>query len=1050
MISHFFINRPIFASVISLIITFGGLVAGFFLPIEQFPNITPPQVQISTNFQGASAEVVADAIAAPLEQQINAVENMIYMYSQSSSTGDLAISTFFDIGASIEQAQIDVQNAVNLALPQLPAEVVQTGVSVYKQTPAFLLIAAMQSPDGRFDDLYISNYATVNVVNELQRIPGVSQVNIIGPRDYAMRVWLRPDLMAQMSITVQDITTAIRDQNQQFASGQLGQSPNPRPVEMTIPVVTLGRLNDPKQFEEIIVRANLDGSLVRLKDVGRVELGAQNYDVIGEVNNLGATLIAIYQEYGANALNIAEQTYATMKRLSKSFPAGIEYSIPYDTTRFVKISIQEVIKTLFEAAVLVALVVLVFLQSFRATLIPVLAMVVSIVGTLAGMYLFGFSLNTLTLFGMVLAIGIVVDDAIVVVENVDRNIREHRLQPKEAAMRAMTEVTGPVIAIAFVLTAVFVPVAFLGGIAGQLYKQFALTISISVIISAIVALTLSPALAAIILKPPTNDSWFTKGFNNVFGKITHGYEKGASWLVRHRAIGCIIFFIVIGALLLFFKYTPSSFVPNEDQGYFIVISNLPDGASLGRTEAVAKKIYDITMKNPAIEGIVSLTGFSLLDNINRTNIGSYFPIMIDWDKRKAPDMQAAGLISSIGQQYSEEISEAQVFAFSPPAIQGLGTVGGFEFWVESRGSGGLQDMADVLNTFMDKANARPELTALNLSFESENMQLFVDLDRAKTSSMSVKVSDVFQTLQAFLGSLFVNNFNKFGRVWDVMLQAEPKYRQTIDDIGEVYVRSSTQQMIPLKALLKTEFTKGANIISHFNGFLAAKITGNASEGYSSGQAMDAMAAVAKEVLPQDYAFAWGGESYQEQSTGGTSNAVLLAGLLMVFLVLSALYERWSLPIVVILATPFGLLGAFVAIWLKDMSNDIYFQVGLVTLIALSAKNAILIVEFATIKRAEGKGVIEAALEAARLRFRAIIMTSLTFILGVVPLVTSTGAGAASRHSVGTGVMGGMISAVLLAIFFVPLFFRIIEERSTKNRINKTAESPPAETPPKEP
>lgn len=1026
MISHFFIDKPIFASVISILIVLAGLVALRNLPIEQYPNITPPQIQVTTNFTGADAMTVAENVASPIEQQVNGVEDMIYMYSQNSASGDMILNVFFEIGSNADMAQVNVQNRVNMALPRLPPEVQRVGVTVNKQTPNILLFITVQSPDGTLDDIFVSNYTTINIVDELLRVPGVSNATVVGARDYSMRIWLKPDRMAQLAITAVDVVNAIKEQNQQFAVGQIGQAPTPHPVEMTIPVVTKGRLITPDEFENIILRANPDGSMVLLKDVGRAELGAQDYSVNTKLDGKSTAAIAIYQQFGANALDVAEKVKETMKRLEANFPKGLVYSIPYDTTKFIKASISEVVTTIFEAAILVVIVVYVFLQSIRATIVPILALIVSIVGTFAGMYIFGFSINTLTLFGLVLAIGIVVDDAIVVIENVERNIREFGYSAREAAIRAMHEVTGPVIAIVFVLCAVFIPVAFLGGIAGQLYRQFAITIAISVIISGVVALTLSPAIAALLLRKEITPSRFAMWFNRNFDRFTKGYLSIAEWLIHRTLFTLACFGVLLLGLWMLAHYTPTSFVPNEDQGYLMAISNLPDGSSLDRTTALDAKLFDIAMTNPAIEHVVSLSGFSLLDGLNRTNVGANFLVLKDWSLRKAKDMRLRSVFRFLHDQYSK-ITEALVLTFNPPAIQGLGTVGGFEFWIESRGAQGIAGLSKTVADFLEESMAHPVLSNLTTTFQADNMQLFVDLDRYKARSYGVGINDIFETLQVLLGSLYVNDFNKFGRTFRVTAQAEPAYRYKIDDIGEVYVRSKEGEMIPMKSLVTLKYVAGPTIISRFNGFNGARILGQAAPGFSSGQAMDAMEEIAKKVLPQEMTYAWSGESYQEKATGGTSLSVLLGGIVVVFLVLAALYEKWSLPLAIILAVPFGLFGAFLAIFFSGITNDVYFQVGLVTLIALAAKNAILIVEFAVLKRNEGMPIINAALEAARLRFRAILMTSLTFIFGVIPLVLSSGAGANSRHSVGTGVLGGMISATFFAVFFVPFFYRIIEE-----------------------
>lgn len=1028
----FFVERPIFSSVISIVIVLIGLLALFFLPIEQYPNITPPLIQVSSTYTGANAETMSDTVSAPLEQQINGTENMIYMFSQNSSSGNSVISVYFDIGTDIDLAQINVQNAVNLAMAQLPEEVRRMGVVVNKQTPNILMIVAIQSPNERFDDIFISNYATLNIVDELKRIKGMSAVNIVGARDYSMRIWLRPDRLAQLQLSTTDIVNAIKEQNALFAVGQVGKSPNIDPVSLTLSVTTLGRLSEPEQFENIILRANQDGSMVLLKDVGRVELGAQNYDVNGMLNGKSTVLIACYQQYGANALQVGQEIKNTMIQLEKSFPAGIEYSIPYDTTNYVKRSITEVATTFFEAAVLVVLVVWVFLQSFRATLIPVLAIVVSIIGAFAGMYVMGFSLNTLTLFGLVLAIGIVVDDAIVVIENVERIMREMKLSAKDAAVLAMEEVSGPVIATTLVLCAVFIPVAFMGGIAGQLYRQFAITITISVLVSSVVALTLSPSLAALILKPEEHPAKWAVWFNRVFEKFTNLYLTGATWIIHRRVIGLGMIGALLAAVVVLAKVVPSSFVPEEDQGYLFVIGNLPSGASLDRTSEVSKDILKASKGVPGVDMVVSLDGFSLLEGLNRTSVSTNFIVLKDWKQRTAPGEHASEVLRKLRPIYAK-IPEANIVTFNPPAIQGLGTVGGFEFWIQNRGGGDINRLEAVTNDFIAKAKLRPELTGIFSTFKTDDLQLFVDLDRYKTRSLGVQISDVFYTLQSLLGSLYVNDFNKFGRVFKVMIQAEPSYRTSVQDIGELYVRSFLGEMIPLKSIVNVKYDKGPSLVSRFNGFVASKINGSAAHGYSSGESMRAMEEVAKEVLPTEMTYSWSGQSYQEKTAGSSSNYVLVGGIIGVFLILSALYERWSLPLAVVAAVPFGVFGAFAAVFVMGMNNDVYFQVGLVTLIGLAAKNAILIVEFAAAMNKAGMPIIEAALKAAKMRFRAIIMTSLTFIFGTIPLVMSSGAGAASRQSVGMGVMGGMIAATFMAVFFVPLFYRLIEELSQRGK-----------------
>lgn len=1024
MISRFFINNPIFASVISLLIAFAGFMAMHNLPVEQYPNITPPLIQVSTNYNGANAEVMANDVASPLEQQILGVQDMIYMYSQNSSTGTMTLDIYFAIGANPNMAQVNVQNEINQAQAQLPAAVQQEGLTITQQSPNILLIVALSSPSGVFDETYVSNFSNINVVNDLDLLPGISNINVIGQRNYAMRIWLKPDLMAQMGISPKDVVEAVKEQNADFGLGQLGQAPNTHPVTLTVPFTTQGRLSTPEQFENIVLRADLSGSMVLLKDVANVTLGAEDYTVDGELDGQSTILLAVYQEYGANALDVSESIHKAMEKISKNFPKGIEYSIPYDSTLFIKASIAEVVRTIFEAACLVVLVVFIFLQKWRATLIPVMALIVSIVGAFAGMYLLNYSINTLTLFGMVLAIGIVVDDAIVVVENIERNMRDYNLTPKEAALKAMEEVSAPIIAIVFVLCAVFIPVAFLGGIAGQLYRQFAMTIAVSVVFSGIVALSLSPSIAALLLKPNAKEMRWANWFNRGFQWITDKYLSLTKILIERSILGIAIFIVLLGAIGYLFIRTPTSLVPNEDQGYVIAIASLPDGASLDRTVAIDSQIEKIAMKHPGVEHVVSLTGFSLIESLNRTSVGTSFIILKNWKERKAKSLHAAGIIQDLNREYFM-LQDAQVIVLNPPAIQGLGTVGGFEFWLENRGDRGALALKEAVGSMVQAASKRPELLPLHTTAEFDNLQFYVDLNRPKARMLGVGISDAFQALQTLVGSVYVNNFNKYGRVYQVIVQAEPAYREKLSDLGNMYVRSSLGEMVPLKSIMTISNTSGPNLVSRFNDYPAAEILSAPAPGYTSGQAIKAMEEIAKETLPEDISYGWSGVAYQEIATGGTSLTVFAAALLMVFLILAALYEKWSAPLVIILAVPFGVFGALCAITIKGMPNDVYFQIGLVTLIALSAKNAILIVEFAIQKCKEGLEIKEAAIQAAALRFRAIIMTSLTFIFGVLPLVTSQGAGAASRHSVGVGVMGGMISATTLALFFVPLFFKLL-------------------------
>jgi HAE1 family hydrophobic/amphiphilic exporter-1/multidrug efflux pump len=1024
MFSRFFIDRPIFAAVISIFMVLAGLAAIRALPIAQYPEIAPPVVTVQAIYPGASAETLAETVAAPIENAINGVPGMIYMSSNSSSNGLVQIQVTFEIGTNVDDAAINVNNRVKQIESRLPQEVRRQGVTVERGSSSFLQVIAFYSPDGRFDDLFISNYVTLNVLDELKRLPGTTNVQIFGAKDYAMRIWLRPDRLAALRLTPGDVIAAVNEQNSQFAAGKIGQAPASKGQDVVYTVVTRGRLSDPQEFEKIIVRANPDGSSVRLADVARVELGSKDYEFIGRYNGRDSTLVGIFLAPGANALEVAKNARATMAELAKRFPEGLAYAVPYDTTLFVEVSIREVLYTLGEAMLLVFLVVYLFLQSWRAAIIPFAAVPVSLIGTFAGIHLLGYSINTLTLFGMVLSIGIVVDDAIVVLENVERIMREEGLPPRDAAVRAMREVTGPIIAIVLTLVAVFVPIAFLGGLTGELYRQFAVTIAISVVISGIVALTLSPALCALILKPHEAPNRFFAAFNRWFSRVTHRYTDGVVFMIRHAVLGVALFALMVVVTAGLWRFTPGSLVPDEDQGFYIAAVILPDGASLERTDRVVQKVEEAVRSNPNNQDIVSFTGFDFIGGGFRNNAATMFVTQKHWDERKVTAAQLVGELFA----KTMGIREALVLAFNPPPIFGLGTAGGYELYIQNRGEGDAKKLSEVVQAFLARANQDPMLGGAQTLWRATSPQVLADVDREKAKTLGVAIDDVFNTLQATLGSFYVNDFNKYGRTWQVLLSAEPGFRMRPDDIRNVFVRGRNGEMVPLTSLVTMRYTSGPDAIERFNNLPAVKVIGQAAPGVSSGQAIERVEQIAAEVLPRDFSFDWGGTSYQEKRSGGASTFALVLAVIMVFLILAAQYERWSLPLSVLFALPFGTFGALAAVWLRGMTNDVYFQIGLVTLLGLAAKNAILIVEFAVYKVQEGMSPGAAAVEAARLRFRPILMTSLAFILGVLPLAISTGAGAGARHSVGTGVMGGMLAATFLAIFFVPLFFKVIFER----------------------
>ena len=1016
--SKFFITRPIFAAVISIIIVLAGIAAALKLSIAQYPQIAPPTVIITASYPGASAETLSKTVAGPIEEQLSGVEGLLYFNSSTDSSGTLNITATFEIGTNIDQATFNVSNRVNIASPRLPETVRRTGVVVQKKSNDILLVVMLTSKDKQFDPLYLSNYATLNVLDEIKRVKGVGDANIFGARDYSMRIWLKPDRMAQLGVTTSDIAAAIQSQNAQYAAGKIGQEPSLGDQQLVYTVNAKGRLLDPNQFGNIIIRAAGPNGILYLKDIARIELGAQTYDINTTLNGKPGVGIPIFLQTGANALDTAKGVKEKMAELKERFPKGMDFEIPYDTSNFVKASMKEVFKTLAEAMVLVVLVVFLFLQNWRATLIPIIAVPISLIGTFAGLYLFGFSINTLTLFAMVLSIGIVVDDAIVVLENIERLMSEEKLSPIKAAIKSMEQVAAAVVAIVLVLCAVFVPVAFMGGIAGELYRQFAVTVAIAVVISGVVALTLTPALCAIVLNPNNINSKFFDRFNNGFNRLTHFYIKVVKSTLHHRFIGGIVFVGIVIASIFLFKFTPTSFIPSEDQGYVITAVMLPDGATINRTSKTTEAVRSAIAKDPASTFQFAVNGYDLIGGGNKSNAATMFVRLKDWDERKSSASDIVKKLFGIGMMQPDGLA----IAFNPPSIRGLGSSGSMEIYIQSRSDTDPLHLFAAVNLFIEALKKEPRLAGINTFFRPTVPQLFIEVDEAKAMSLGIPISSIYDTLQSTMGSLYVNDFNKSGRTYRVQLQAEAPYRMKPDDLGKVYVRSNTGAMVPLSAVSSVNSIVGAEQLERFNGLLSAKVLAGGSPGVSSGDAIKLVEKIAKESLPDGYQMAWTGQAYQEKRTGSAALFAFGFAIIMVFLILAAQFETWALPLAVIMAVPFALTGALIAVMIRGMPNDIYFQIGLITLIGLAAKNAILIVEFASQKMEEGMPIMEAAIEAARLRFRPIVMTSMAFVFGIVPLVVATGAGAAARQSMGTGVFGGMILATFIATIFIPLFF----------------------------
>ena len=1024
---NFFIDRPVFSAVISIVIVIVGIIGLTMLPIDQYPQITPPVVKISASYPGASATTVSQAVATPIEQELNGTPGMLYMESTSSNSGGFSATVTFDISSDPDLAAVEIQNRLKLAESRLPAEVIQNGISVEKQAASQLMTICLTSSDPKFDEIYLSNFATINVLDVLRRIPGVGRVSNIGSRYYAMQIWVQPDKMANFGLTVQDLQNALKDQNRESAAGVLGQQPVSG-LDVTIPITTQGRLSTVSQFEDIVVRANPDGSIIRLRDVARVSLEASSYNTESGINGGNAAVLGIYMLPGANAMEVARKVKNAMEDISRNFPEGLTYEIPFDMTTYISESIHEVYKTLFEALFLVIVVVFLSLQNWRATLIPVVAVPISLIGTFGFMLVFGFSLNILTLLGLILAIGIVVDDAIVVVENVERIMEEEKLSAYEATKKAMDGLTGALIATSLVLAAVFVPVSFLPGITGQLYRQFTITIVVSVLISTIVALTLSPVMCSLILKPSSGKRNIVFRYINYWLRIgNHKYVDVIRRVIRHPRRVMSAFGFVLIAILMLHRIIPSSFLPSEDQGYFTVELELPEGATLERTRVVTERAIDYLSTLPEVEYVQNVTGSSPRVGSNQGR-STLTVILKPWKER---DNTTIDQVMERVRAELAEYPESKVYLSTPPVIPGLGSSGGFEMQLEARGDATFENLVQAVDTLLYYASRRKELTGLSSSLQAEIPQLYFDVDRDQVKFAGVPLSDVFSTMKAYTGSVYVNDFNMFNRIYRVYIQAEASYRKHKDNLNLFFVRGTDGAMIPLTALGTASYTTGPGSIKRFNMFTTSIIRGGAAEGYSSGQAMEIMEEIAREYLPDNIGVEWSGLSYQEKQAGGQTGLVLALVFLFVFLFLAALYESWMIPAAVLLSLPVAALGAYLGVWGCGLENDVYFQIGLVMLVGLAAKNAILIVEFAKEQVDKGVDTLQAAVHAAQMRFRPILMTSLAFILGMLPMVIASGPGAASRKAIGTGVFFGMICAVIFGIILVPFFFVYIYKAKDK-------------------